>query len=278
MSAPLKHRLGRSLTVARALFHLSLISLRQRFIYRTSTVLLFVATLVEIAALVFFWRVAQGQGADEALLGTQGIVGYIILAGLLGAANIGFGDQQMGTMVRSGEVIRHFLQPLDIQATMLMRQLGGWAGAVIITTIPVLLLANVVLGMPRPESTLALCAFVFSWIVGAVTISAFDYCVGLLTFRTIQDFFISQAKVAIVAFFSGALIPLDYLPGAVKTVAEMLPFQQAVYVPVSIYLGIIPAEAIPAALAGQLLWLLSLILLGRLAWHWAVQDVALHAT
>jgi hypothetical protein len=165
--------------------HLASLAARQRLIYRISGFILFAATLMEISALVFFWRVAQGESMDEAILGPQGITGYIILAGLLGAANIGFGDQQMGKAVRSGEVVRHFLQPLDIQMTMLAREIGGWMGAALLTTIPVLLLSSIIIGTPRPAGAIPLLAFIISWLLGAATIAAFDYCVGLLTFRTV---------------------------------------------------------------------------------------------
>lgn len=272
------YRFRRFVNLYKVFIHLASLAARQRLIYRISGFILFAATLMEISALVFFWRVAQGESMDEAILGPQGITGYIILAGLLGAANIGFGDQQMGKAVRSGEVVRHFLQPLDIQMTMLAREIGGWMGAALLTTIPVLLLSSIIIGTPRPAGAIPLLAFIISWLLGAATIAAFDYCVGLLTFRTVQDFFISQAKVAIVAFFSGALIPLAYLPDILKLIAEFLPFQQAVYIPAAIYLGIIPLDAILKALLIQIGWFVFLILLGRLGWRWTVQDVALHAT
>jgi ABC-2 type transport system permease protein len=74
-------------------------------------------------------------------------------------------------------------------------------------------------------------------------------------------------------FFSGALVPVWFLPGALRTLADFLPFQAVIYLPTTIYLGGVPGPGILKVMALQLGWLVGLSLLARVMWLRAVRRV-----
>jgi ABC-2 type transport system permease protein len=72
---------------------------------------------------------------------------------------------------------------------------------------------------------------------------------------------------------SGALIPLAMLPGFLKGLANLLPFGQALYVPVGLLSGLIPLSAAPRAWLIQILWIVILLPLSRFIFSRAVRAV-----
>lgn len=257
---------------------ISLASAQQQIVYRATTYFLFVASMIELSLLYYFWKAAQGSLADDRIFGAHGIGAYIILAGLLAQGSLGFNDQFLGRQVRSGAIVYSFVKPVDIQILVLANQFGTWLTRSVMTTIPVLLLANAWFGFPRPYDLVHVLIFIISWLLGVLVAGAFDFCIGLITFRTVEDFFISQAKLAIMSFFSGAIIPLRYLGEPWISVANLLPFGEIISVPVRIYLGAAHSSELMYMLLKQVIWVVLLLSVGRIGWKWAVKDVSLHAT
>jgi viologen exporter family transport system permease protein len=96
---------------------------------------------------------------------------------------------------------------------------------------------------------------------------------GLVTFWTMEvsGIFIIYRMVA--QFLSGALVPLWFMPAALRTVAQLLPFQAITYTPTAIYLGGLTGAQVPEYLLVRLLWVGLLYLVARLVWARAVHRV-----
>jgi ABC-2 type transport system permease protein len=76
-----------------------------------------------------------------------------------------------------------------------------------------------------------------------------------MDYRGLQSIFI-----AVITFFSGMLIPLAFLPGPIKVIANALPFRSVIMMPSEVYLGQI---AIWKGLGFQAAWIAALILAAR---------------
>jgi ABC-type uncharacterized transport system permease subunit len=68
-------------------------------------------------------------------------------------------------------------------------------------------------------------------------------------------------------FATGALVPLWFMPDALRVVVQLLPFQSIAFIPVSIYVGAPATGAIWSALATQLFWAVALV--GVIRWVWS---------
>jgi ABC-2 type transport system permease protein len=71
----------------------------------------------------------------------------------------------------------------------------------------------------------------------------------------------------IMSFFSGALIPLLFLPGPFQTLADYLPFKYTNYFIVNAFMGKISNKEIFLGLMIQLVWTLALLFLVKLVWR-----------
>jgi ABC-2 type transport system permease protein len=76
-------------------------------------------------------------------------------------------------------------------------------------------------------------------------------------------------------FATGALVPLWFMPGALRSVIELLPFQAIAFVPVSIYVGAPATGSIWTALALQLAWVGILAVVIRWIWSRAFRHTVI---
>jgi ABC-2 type transport system permease protein len=80
-------------------------------------------------------------------------------------------------------------------------------------------------------------------------------------------------RVAVVTFFSGAIVPLQMMSPWLQAIAHVLPFAQSVYVPVSFLSGVTPISAAPQAWLIQLTWLIGLGVTSRLVFRRSVRKI-----
>ena len=74
---------------------------------------------------------------------------------------------------------------------------------------------------------------------------------------------VTQIVTVSVMIFSGSIVPLPFFPDWAQPVLSFLPFRGLVDTPFRLYLGHIPPGDLLLALAHQLAWAITLILLGR---------------
>jgi ABC-2 type transport system permease protein len=101
------------------------------------------------------------------------------------------------------------------------------------------------------------------------------YIFGLLTFWTMGGMGISWFRRGITDFFSGAIIPLSFLPGGLQAVAAALPFRAIVSVPALIFIEQMAPAQILASFALEAAWVVGLWYLARLIWHFAMRKVTI---
>ena len=85
-----------------------------------------------------------------------------------------------------------------------------------------------------------------------------------------------SAKRALVEILAGTLIPFEFFPLWLKTIAQHLPFQSMAYIPLSIYTGKLAGNSIYQALGEQMIWAVIMLILSRLLWHAASKRITVH--
>lgn len=88
----------------------------------------------------------------------------------------------------------------------------------------------------------------------------------MLTFWTYNTQGLQITKKAICDLLAGTLIPFQFFPHWLKTIANHLPFKAITYIPVSIYAGKIPANKIPLLFTEQIFWCLIMFIISRLVY------------
>jgi ABC-2 type transport system permease protein len=95
----------------------------------------------------------------------------------------------------------------------------------------------------------------------------FGAIITCMAFWTTRVYSISQFFYLVVVMLSGQFVPLQLMPPTIQAVAQLLPFQMFLYVPVEIILNHLPPEVIVRDYAISLVWLVILHFLFRWVWR-----------
>jgi ABC-2 type transport system permease protein len=148
-------------------------------------------------------------------------------------------EWDMNGMIRSGDVIMFLFKPVDFMSFMLSNSLGAMFGNLLLITIPgfVVLFGIFDTGFVPGWNI----AFFALSLVGSCMLSfMLDFFIGVTCFWTSSIWGISAGKDLVVAFLSGALIPLPFYPDALLSALRFLPFTYMYNLPVSIMTSPVP--------------------------------------
>jgi len=198
---------------------------------------------------------------------------YIWLGQMIFALIPWRGDPELQNLVRSGDVARDLLRPVNIFGLWLARSLAWRLISLGLRFLPILIFAGLIL--PRtslrtialipPASWSGLLAFIGLLAVASLLSSAISVYISCFQFKQISAAGSSAIAAAVVSFFSGQIIPLPLISGPVEVLYKILPFRYLADVPYRFWLGSLGPAELPHYLAIQLLWL-GLILLAGLSY------------
>ena len=172
----------------------------------------------------------------------------------------------MAGQVRTGAIDLDLLKPLDFHLHMLARSTGEMLFRVFVLALPGILVGYFLFDLQLPANAQSGFLFVLALLLGYLVSFHLDYLLGLLAFVSIEIESIDWAFHATSRFFSGQFIPLWLFPGVLGTLANVLPFRSTLFVPLSIYLGVLQGGAAAQAIWFQLFWLVMLFGVSRWLW------------
>lgn len=214
----------------------------------------FLAVIIFVA----FWRAVFASTETIGGLTLDQTLNYILLARIFGdVANATNLLWDFGAGLREGQIVAALLRPLDYQAMMYITNLVN-LGINLLLLMPLALGIWLIYGLQLPADPLVWLAFALTLLLGHAVLFFFDWIIACAAFYSTEIWGMSVVRFSLALFFSGALIPLDMMPDWLRTVASVLPFSQAVYLPVSLLSGITPLAAMPR------IWLLQLAALAVL--------------
>ena len=85
-------------------------------------------------------------------------------------------------------------------------------------------------------------------LLGRVFLTQLNFYLGILTFRFQDIWLFLMIKSNLMAFLTGAMVPLALLPGGILTVLRLTPFYYTGYLPAMLVLGRGEGEATIGAL------------------------------
>jgi ABC-2 type transport system permease protein len=215
-------------------------------------------SIIAVTIFVAFWRAVYASTATISGLTLDQTLNYILLAQLFGeAAYVSNVIYDIGAGLREGQIAAALLRPLDYQTAMYVQNVAQ-LGINLILKIPLAIFIWLVYGLELPADPVVWLAFALSLLLGHAVMFFFDWIIGCTAFFSTEIWGMSVVRYSLAMFFSGALIPLNMMPDWLRTIATILPFSQAVFLPVSILSGITPVGDMPR------IWLMQFALLGGL--------------
>jgi len=182
-------------------------------------------------------------------------------------------DRELAAQIRSGDVAYELLRPVDLYGSWFARTLAMRTATASLRMLPIFVLALVVLplaglpdwALPPPAGVASGLWFIVSLAATVLLSAAITMTVHVALVRTIAGDGLKQVMSALVAVFSGMVVPLPFFPEWAQPFLASQPFRGLVDVPFRIWGGSIPAAEAWVHVAQQFLWA-ALFVVGGRAW------------
>jgi ABC-2 type transport system permease protein len=138
---------------------------------------------------------------------------------------------------------------------------------------PLAFVAWLFFGLRLPSDPVVWAAATITLLLGVAVMFCFDWILASVAFYVTDAWGLATARQGFAMFFSGMLIPLAIMPDWLRDVALILPFSQAVYLPVSVLSGLTPVVGLTRIWLMQLLYLAVLVVLSRMVFSRAMRVI-----
>lgn len=221
----------------------------------TNTVFGFMRAYVLIALFAAVPRVA---GYDQ----TDAVTYVFLVQGLIMPLYL-WGWVEIAETVQTGQIATDLYRPLDYQLYWLFQDLGRALYHALLRGAAPFLIAAFAFDMRLPHDGITWLAFVVS-VVLAVTVSfALRFMVNLSAFWIIDVRGVHSLAAAVWTGLSGFVIPIAFFPEAARSVLYALPFVAMVELPINVFLERAQGAELAATLCVQAIWVIVLLLGGR---------------
>lgn len=178
-----------------------------------------------------------------------------------------FRDGEIFSLITGGNIAYELCRPCGIYGFWYARLMAQRLSGALLRCSPILIIAFL---LPEPYR-LSVPAGITEFILFAVTLT-----LGLLVLVSISMFiyisvFITMSPVGSLLmigvlgeFFAGMIIPIPLMPAWLQKIAYLLPFRLASDLPFRVYSGNIPVNEAALSILIQVIWLVVLVLSGRL--------------
>ena len=187
-------------------------------------------------------------------------------------------DGEIMASIKEGTVAYELCRPYDLYWWWYLKLIAKRYGAMVLRFIPVILLA-VLLPAPYnltgPISLKAFLMFLTTLFLGSLIIVGINLIIHSLSFFTMQDKGISSIINTVGELLAGFAVPLPLLPIAIIKISEYLPFRLVGDLPFRIYSGNISGAYAIKSIILQLIWVVLLIIIGKIIMQKALKKVSI---
>ena len=176
-----------------------------------------------------------------------------------------YSDREIVASINDGSVAYELVRPIKLYNNWFAQCMANRISPTLLNCMPVLIIAALVQPKYRihfpPSVNLVL--FLISAILALALVVALALIMHISMFYTTSPRGIRIIVTAVTTFFSGGIIPLPYFPEHVLAIVELLPFASMQSTPLLIYSGSLTSGEVVQSIGIQCVWLLVLIVIGR---------------
>ena len=232
------------------------------------------AILIFLWVFTFLWRVAYANANTDTLVGLtlRDTLWYLMLAESIELSRPRFA-QTIAQAVKDGSIAYLLSKPYDF----LLYQMGVNAGDTVFRFILTFIFGSSLvwyMAGPPPNPSgwpLTLVAVTAGWVINFFLTAL----IGLAAFVTEEVAPFEWIYQKFIFILGGMMIPIDFYPDWLQTIARATPFAYIMYGPARLFVSPSP-ERFASLLAGQLIWIFSLGLIVALAYRGGLRRLAIN--
>lgn len=175
-----------------------------------------------------------------------------------------WGDTELATRIRTGDVVVDLGRPWDLQAALLATDLGRAGFAVLARLVPPVVFGALFFPIRWPERPATWAFFAASVVLGVVVSFGVRFLLNASAFWLLDARGVLAVWGVVGGVLSGLLVPLAWFPGWARTALAFTPAPSLFQTPIDVFLE---RGAPLGALAGQAFWAVLLLAVGRVVLH-----------
>ena len=248
---------------------------REGLYYRFDLLLYIFNFIVQITVYIFIWLAIYNNGNQILGMSFEQITTYYILVVSLEPI-ISWGiNEIMGEAIREGQILRELLNPISYFSYYFGIRIGELIEAAIVGIITFVICA-LLFGIVLPQGILNFCAFVIVISLAVVIVYFFEIILGTSAFYTNSIWGIEILKRSVISIFSGMIAPITLFPEFMQKIANILPFKDCVYTPISIYFGELSNIEILQVIIKQGIWIVLLYMIAKFLFKKAIKNITIN--
>jgi len=226
--------------------------------YRLSGLVKFLEFPLLIGIYAFLFRALYASLPDgQTTVGSLDLAAtltYVTLVWILEGILVNSSDELLGNQMKQGNVAMYFLRPISLQGFMWWESFGEVLIRFCCLGAPLMLIGILAFHLEPPASVGHLALFLVSVLGAALLKFNVNFIVGASALFFENNSGMIVLKIALMRSLGGLVLPLSLLPVAIREMTLWTPFPYMYYVPVQVYLGVLPASELGRLLGYQWLW------------------------
>lgn len=247
--------------------------------YRARAILWVLSEFLALILLYFFWRALYDSTGVTTMNGYNfsEMMTYNIIVRVVQYTIFINPHWYISDGIQNGSIAMSLIKPIRYETQLFFQGLGDILISFLFFVIPLIILSGagaLFLQLDIPIAWHHIGFFALALLLALFINYFISFIFGTILFFTINSFGIWQLKEAIELIFSGSLIPLAFFPSWLYTIAMVLPFAQARYLPVLILMDK-TMDGPWLTLGVQLLWAVGLGIVSKVFWKKAIHRITI---
>ena len=245
---------------------------QDKMAYRLDFFMGIVNTAITIVVYLCIYKALYGGATEvDGISYRMVATNFVITLGLSNA--FGFNEMFLEHKIHDGSITNEFLKPVSFLFRMLAENIGEGVFKLVFHFIPALLFTMLHTKLCPPKSVPGMIAMLISVAFGYLILWLISFMIQTWSFWLFSVWGIMTIKNVFVNILAGTLLPLWFMPAALRKIISFTPFESIYFTPVRIYLGELNGSEILSGIAVQILWVVILGIIANLFWKKGVKKL-----
>lgn len=245
---------------------------QDKMAYRLDFFMGIVNTAITIVVYLCIYRALYGAASEVDGITYQMVAtNFVITLGLSSA--FGYNEMFLQDKVRDGSITNEFLKPVSFTLRLLAENVGEGAFKLLFHFLPALLFTLLHTRLCPPKSPLHLLAMFGRVVLGYLILWLLSFIIQTWSFWLFSVWGIITIKNVLVSILAGTLLPMWFMPAALRRVIACTPFESIYFTPVRIYLGELDGARLLSGVAVQMIWIAVLGIFAHIFWRRGVKKL-----
>mgnify|MGYP002515203793 CR=1 FL=1 len=256
----------------RIYFEFALKKFQNKMVYRLDFFMGIINTIITIVVYLCIYKALYGDAAAiDGVTYEMVATNFVIALGLSQAFM--FNEMFLPDKINDGSITNEFLKPVNFKLRMLSENVGEGLFKILFHFLPALLFTYLYTKLCPPKNMIYFVLMLVSVALGYLILWLISFIVQTWCFWLFSVWGIITIKNVFINVLSGSLLPLWFMPKALRTVISYTPFASIYFTPVQIYLGEIEGVDILTNILVQCGWIIALYLIGNVFWRRGVKKL-----